>query len=87
MNRRFRVKLSACTHCGADYPNLGSPTLCDEACLDKPKTCGNCQIGNVYPTDIVDEVCIRCGSILDNDQHQAECSNCGFVTQRTTLHV
>ncbi|WP_268626942.1 hypothetical protein [Paenibacillus alvei] len=82
MKRRFRVKFSACSHCGADYPN-GKPLICDETDLEKPHTCGNCKIGKIYPTDIANEICIRCGSILDNDQNQIKCSSCGFETQRT----
>lgn len=43
MYKRYRVKLSKCSHRGADYPNSESNYHRDGAYLDQLSTCGNCQ--------------------------------------------
>ncbi|MFF0828721.1 hypothetical protein ACFYU8_18050 [Brevibacillus sp. NPDC003359] len=77
MYKSFRVKLSSCNHCGADYQNSGNSYRCDEAYLDKPTICGNCQIGKLYVTNIVSEICVLCGKMVEiNDERKNKCPEC-----------
>ncbi|GAA0853955.1 hypothetical protein ABER99_20205 [Paenibacillus glucanolyticus] len=76
MRKRFRVKLSSCTHCGADYQNSQSSYLCDEVNLDKHKICGNCQIGKLFITDVIGEVCVLCGELAKISDKKNKCNEC-----------